>query len=151
LSTINIAELVADCMTNNDWKSIENFFNQSDFASTLGIRVILDDPEQPKCEIANVQRLHLGGVGQVYVNGAVLSAVLDFALGLTGLQYAEMGHFATCSLNIDLARPVEKDGFYAVAKCNKKIGNKLFSEATIYDANDEPCVYATGMLRVGIR
>jgi acyl-coenzyme A thioesterase PaaI-like protein len=104
----------------------------------------------PQCAISEIKPFHLGGIGQEFVNGAIMSAMLDFALGLTGLKYATLGSFATCTLNIDIARPIEKGRFYAIAKGNRKIGKKVYSEATIFNAQDEPCVYATGILKVGI-
>ena len=141
---------MANHMANQDWKKVAEHLSRTEFAAHFGIRVILDNPEQPKCEVSNIQPFHLGGIGQEFVNGGIISAVLDFALGLTGLKYSNLGNFATRSLNIDIARPIEKNGFYVVAKCNRKIANNVFSEATAFDSSDEPCVYATGMLRVGI-
>lgn len=146
----NLSDIFAEHIANNDWKKIEAFFNASEFATHFGIRVSLEDPDQPKCEIATIQSFHLGGVGQAYVNGAIICAVLDLALGLTGLKYTKKGTLATCSLNIELARPIENDRFYVIAKSNRKIDNKIFSEATVFNSNDEPRVYASGMLRVGI-
>jgi len=151
MTKANISNLMADHIGNGDWGKVEDFFNASDLTRLLGITVDLDDPDMPRCLIKDIQPFHLGGVGQEYINGAIISAILDLALGLTGLQYSKLGSFATCSLNIDMARPIEKDSFYVIAKCNRKIDKKLFSEATIFNSNDEPCVYATGMLRIAIK
>ena len=137
-------------LVNEDWEKVAEHLSKTEFAAHLGIRVILDNPDLPKCEISDIQPFHLGGIGQEFVNGAIISAILDFTLGLTGLKYSKMGNFATRSLNIDIARPIGNDRFYVIAKCNRKIANNVFSEATVFDSNDEPCVYATGMLRVGI-
>ncbi len=150
MTTKNISKIVAEYIKNDKWEKVEEFFNASEFALHLGIKVNLSDPDMPRCEISNIQPFHLGGVGQEFVNGAVISATIDLALGLTGLKYSKLGSFATCSLNIDIARPIEKGRFYVVAKRNRKIDKKVFSEATIFNSNDEPCVYASGMLRVGI-
>ncbi len=125
-------------------------FNASEFSQRFGFNVTLNDSELPRCEISDIEAFHLGGIGQDFINGAVISAMLDFALGLTGLKYAELGDFATSHLNIDIARPIEKGRFYVLAKTNKQIANKVFSEATIFNYRDEPCVYATGSLRVAI-
>ncbi len=142
---------MADHLANEDWKKVADYLSSTEFATHLGISVNLDNPDHPKCEVSNIQPFHLGGIGQEFVNGGIISAVLDFTLGLTGLKYSRMGKFATRSLNIDIARPVENSRFYVIAKCNRKIANNVFLEATVFDSSDEPCVYATGMLRVGIK
>ena len=150
-STKNISSIVAEYLLNEDWESVGDFFNHSEFAQHFGVHVALDNPELPRCEISDIKPFHLGGVGQDFINGAIISAVVDFSLGLTGLKFSKLGKFATRSISIDISRPIEKGRFYALAKSNKKIGNKVFSEATIYNHQDKPCVYATGMLRVGIK
>lgn len=146
----NSSVVIAQHIANDNWEGVEAHFNNSEFAALLGISVSLKNPALPKCEVSDIQTFHLGGIGQAFVNGAVISAILDLALGLTGLKYSNMGGFATRNLNIDIARPVENSRFYVISKCNRQIGNNVFSEATLFNANDEPCVYATGILRIGI-
>ncbi len=144
------SELVTKHLATNNWQQIEEYFNKTDFINHLGITISLDDPQNPRCIIKKISSIHLGGIGQDFINGAIISAVLDLALGLTGLQYAGEGNFATTSLNIDITKPVKNGPFYAISKCNHKIGKILFSEATIYDCDDNPCVYATGKIRTAL-
>ena len=143
-------EFISDCLAEGSWIEVEKYFNESELAKRLGFSVSLQNPEAPQCEVLHVSDIHLGGGGQECVNGAVISAMLDFVLGLTGLKYAGSGRFATCSLNIEIAKPIKKGRFYAIAKCSRKIDRFVFSEATVFNFDDEPCVYATGRLRVGI-
>ena len=150
LAHANTAEVIAKYIAKDQWGKVEDYFNQSEFAMHLGIKILLENPELPRCEISNIQAFHLGGIGQDFVNGAIISAVLDLALGLTGLKYAKRGNFATSSLHINIARPIDNNRFYVIAKRNRVIENKVFSEATVFNADDEPCVYATGIIRVGI-
>ena len=79
------------------------------------------------------------------------SGVIDIVLGLTGLPYADMGYFATRNLHIDLTLPVEKEGFYVLARETSRIGKNLFAEATVFNLGGEPRVHATGVVRIGIR
>ncbi len=144
------SELISKHLADNNWGEIEAHFNNSEFTKHMGITISLFDPLTPKCMIKKISAFHLGGIGQDFINGAIISAVLDLALGLTGLQHANKGNFATTNLNIDIAKAVQNGQFYALSKCNHTIGKDLFSEATIYDCNDLPCVYATGKIRVGI-
>jgi len=141
---------IANCIADNDWIKVEEYFNNSAFLTHLGITVSLDNPDLPRCEISHLEPFHLGGIGQNFVNGAIISSILDLSVGLTALKYSKMGKFATSSLNIEMARPVDNGRFYAISKRNRIIGKKLFSEATIFNSNDEPCVYASGILRIGI-
>lgn len=145
-----LIEEIAHHVNSKNWKEIENYFSQSDFAKHLGISVSLDDPDKPRCEINDIKRFHLGGVGQNYINGAVLSAVFDFVIGLNGLGYTSLGNFATANVHIRFLKPVENDGFYAVSEINKKIGNRVFAEATLFNAKGEPCAHANGEIIVGI-
>lgn len=142
----NISQHVSD----GNWREIESCFNKTDFAVHLGINVVLDKPAQPKCEINSIMPFHLGGVGQDYINGAVISGLFDLVIGLTALGYSSLGNFATSSVNIRMLKPVDKNRLYAVAKIRTKIGNIVFSEATLFNFKDEPCGYASGEIRVGI-
>jgi len=146
----NLSNIISKHVHNDNWVEIERYFNSSEFAKHMGITVILDDPEQPKCEISDIKPFHLGGVGQDFVNGAVISAIFDLVIGLTGLRYSSLGKFATSNINIQLLKPVDNNRLYATSKCNTKIGNRVFSESTLFNFRDEPCAYATGEIRVGI-
>ncbi len=142
---------VAQALEQEDWTAIAEHFNQLEFVRLLGVRVSLDDPDRPRCDVADIQPFHLGGIGQDFVNGAITSAVIDLALGLTGIRFAHMGYFATRNLQIDLTLPVEKDGFYVTSRLTSRIGKNVFAEATVFNLEDEPRVHATGVVRVGIR
>tara|TARA_R110001599_G_scaffold9374_1_gene46315 strand:- start:1035 stop:1490 length:456 start_codon:yes stop_codon:yes gene_type:complete len=141
---------ISNHVHDGNWGEIENIFNNTEFAKHLGINVNLDEPSKPKCEINDIKAFHLGGVGQDYVNGAVISGVFDLVIGLTALQYSSRGNFATSNVNIRFLKPVEKNRFYTIAKINSIIGNRVFSEATLFNCKGEPCGYANGEIRVGI-
>ena len=135
---------------NSNWQELEQFFNQLPLVTRLGIKVSFAKPAQPRCEINDVQLYHLGGIGQDYINGVVISGIVDLALGLTALAESNMGEFATTNLSINLAKPVSNGRFYVISESKQKIGRKIFSEAIVYDKDDNPCVYATGIIRIGI-
>jgi len=111
---------------------------------------VLTDPANPKCEINEIKALHVGGVGQDFIDGAVITAVFDFVIGLTALEYSSLGNFATSSENVRFVKPVERNRFYATAQARQKIGNSIFSEAKLFNFKAEPCGYAHGEIRVGI-
>lgn len=134
-----------------DWREIEAHFNNSPQLLHMGIAIQLEDLYQPVCGIEKVENYHLGGIGQDYVNGGVISAVFDLSIGLTGLSFLREGHFATNQLNIHLSKPLEAKAFYAVSQINKQIGNTLFSESTLYNYKNEPCAYASGTVRIRLK
>ncbi|MFK7904452.1 MAG: hypothetical protein AB8B69_04970, partial [Chitinophagales bacterium] len=72
---------------NGNWKKIEAHFNNSPQLLHMGIAIQLEDLDKPVCGIEKVETHHLGGIGQDYVNGGVISAVFDLSIGLTGLPF----------------------------------------------------------------
>jgi acyl-coenzyme A thioesterase PaaI-like protein len=144
-------ESIGDLVARGAWEAVQDRFNGMEFVQRLGVTVDLTNPDQPRCDVAQVESYHLGGIGQDFVNGAVTSGVIDIALGLTGMRFAHMGFFATRNLHIDLTLPVEKEGFYVTARSTSRIGKNLFAEATVFNLAGEPRVHATGVVRIGIR
>lgn len=146
-----MSDSMAHLVSESNWSEVATRFNDMEFVRRLGLVIDLSDPDQPRGDVTKIESYHLGGIGQDFVNGAVTSGVIDIVLGLTGLRFAEMGYFATRNLQIDLALPVEKDGFYVVSRTTSRIGKNLFAQATVFNPNGEPRVHATGVVRIGIR
>lgn len=142
---------ISQHVNDGNWDEIENFFNNSDLARHLGINVVLDDPARPKCEVSDIKALHLGGVGEDYINGVIISGVFDLVIGLTALEFSSRGNFATSSVNIRFIKPVENNRFYAIAKISSILGNRVFSDATLFNYKGECCAYANGEIRIGIK
>lgn len=134
----------------DNWVAVEQALNQSELALLLGFRVSLDDPLRPRCEVSEIKSLHRGGIGQHFINGAIISALFDYLFGLTALPYLSEGYFATSNVNVRFVKPVKDEPFNSIATSKERIGNSIFSEATLYDFNGQPCVHATGEIRVGI-
>lgn len=133
-----------------DWTAVQERFNAMEFIKRLGVTVDLSNPDEPRCDMTNIESYHLGGIGQDFVNGAVTASVIDIALGLTGIRFAHLGYFATRNLHIDLTLPVEKEGFYVTGRTTSRIGKNLFAEATVFNLAGKPRVHATGVVRIGI-
>jgi acyl-coenzyme A thioesterase PaaI-like protein len=151
LKDYDFSKTMAQHITDGNWREIERFFNQSELTRHLGINVDLQDPDRPRCDVKTVQSFHLGGIGQDYINGAVISAMYDLAIGLTALPYASEGNFATTNVNIRLLKPVENGRFYMVSRINQRIGNRVFAEATLYNFEDEARGHANGEISVGLK
>lgn len=141
---------IASQVEAGDWKSIETHFNSSPFTRHMGLSISLDDPSTPKCMIIDAQPFQTGGVGQDFVNGAIIAAMFDFTIGLTALPYASQGNFATTNVNVKFIKPVEQNGVYVTATCTRKIDKKLFVEATLFNRRNDACCHANGEIRVAI-
>lgn len=144
-------ELIASYVEAGDWGAIESYFNATPFAQHLGLMISLENPTAPKCMIVDPRPFHTGGVGQDFVNGAIIAGIFDFTIGLTALSYASQGNFATTNVNVKFIKPVEQLGVFATAKCTSQIDNKLFVEATLFNRHDEACCYANGEIRIAIK
>lgn len=141
---------IASKVEAGDWKAIESHFNQSPFATHMGFSVSLEKPATPRCLIIEAKPFHAGGVGQSFINGAIIAAMFDFVIGLTALPYASQGNFATTNVNVKFIKPAEPTGVYVTATCTQQIGPKLFAEATLFNGKDEPCCYGNGEVRIAI-
>ncbi|MEM9301352.1 MAG: PaaI family thioesterase [Pseudomonadota bacterium] len=151
MGTHTFSQWLAARVEADDWAAIEDRFNDTAVARDLGPEIVLADPDRPRCVISKEKPIHSGGVGQDFTNGVIIAGVFDFVLGLTALRYTGEGNFATTSLNIRMLKAVEKGGVYAVGEVSRRIGRTIFAEATLYNGRDEPCSFATGEVRVGIR
>ena len=133
------------------WQAVAEGFSGQGPSKLLDITVDLSDLTAPRCEILQTSTLHLGGLGQHYVNGMVTSALLDLSIGITGLNYVQEGFFATSSININFQKPLESGHVYAVSRCRQREGKNLLVDATVYNGSGEPRVVASGTVRVGIK
>lgn len=142
--------VITDLINQEKWEAIETYFNNSQQLKHFGITINLKDISRPKCEINKIEPYHLGGIGQDFINGGIVSAVVDLSVGLTGLTFLGNGNLATSRLNIELKKPITNERFYAVSMIEKRVGNKVFSQATLYNYKNEPCVFATGIVQINL-
>ena len=141
---------ITDLINQEKWEAIETYFNNSQQLKHFGITINLNDISRPKCEINEIQPYHLGGIGQDFINGGIISAVVDLSVGLTGLTFLGNGNLATSRLSLNLKKPIINKRFYAVSMIEKRTGNKVFSQATLYNYKNEPCVFATGIVQINL-
>ena len=151
IDTHKLSRQIAGQVERGDWKAIEDHFNETPFVQHMGLSISLENPDIPNCFIREPMPFHTGGVGQNFLNGAVIAAMFDFVIGLTALHYASRGNFATTNVNVKFVRPVKQIGVYVVAEVTREIGRKLFVESTLFDGEDKPCCYASGEIRTGIK
>jgi acyl-coenzyme A thioesterase PaaI-like protein len=142
---------VVDLVNQKNWAAIESYFNQSQQLKHFGISIDLSDIEQPKCEIKAVEPYHLGGIGQDYVNGAIISAMIDLSIGLTGLNVIKEGHLATTQITINFKKPIANKPFYALSSVVEVIDNQVFAQSTVYNFEGKICATAIGIVRINLK
>ncbi|MFP1909033.1 PaaI family thioesterase [Lonsdalea quercina] len=124
-------------------------FNNSPLFTALGFRVIACDELRLTLEIGDDNPCHQGGFGTletVGINGAVISAALESAIGLCGF-YAFGGRPAgVVELSVKMLRVIRKKPCRIDAVIDKKSRDIAFVSAVLYSARGGKCATATGIV-----
>jgi acyl-coenzyme A thioesterase PaaI-like protein len=142
---------ITDLVNQKNWAAIEGYFNQSQQLKHFGISIDLSDINQPKCAIKTIEPYHLGGIGQDYVNGAIISAMIDLSIGLTGLNVLKEGHLATSQITINFKKPLSNKPFYALSSVVEVIDNQVFAQSMVYNQDGEICATGIGIVRINLK
>jgi acyl-coenzyme A thioesterase PaaI-like protein len=134
----------------NRWSEVANYFNTSEQVCHFGFTVNLENNQQPICSVHQVENYHLGGIGQSYVNGAIIAALADLAIGLTGLKFIVSRLIATSELVIQYKKPLVAKPFYAKSEIENTEGNRLIAICNVYNHLDEVCVIVKGNVRINL-
>ena len=111
--------------------------------------VMLDYPDGETCRVTMpVRNDHLGGLGSDAVNGGILAAVFDLAIGCTGALVDPTRRTATLQLSMNFERPLRGPVLIARGRLDRVGGRTAFSSAVIEDEIGEACARAQGVLRL---
>lgn len=141
---------LATCVAEGDFDAVARAFNESPQVGRHGIRVALDDPSRPRVVLDPVTDSHRGGVGSVAVNGAVIAAMFDLAIGLLGVPYWTEGMAATATLNIQYLRPAVADAVVAHAFRGEVTQRRIFGHAELRGPDGTVFAQAQGSLAKGL-
>jgi uncharacterized protein (TIGR00369 family) len=139
-----------DLAVSGKWKELENIFNRSPQLKHVSARVDLSQPENPEAIIDEVADIHKGGIGSDAVNGGVIAALADLALGLLGLMHYKDGMTATAQLTIHYLKPFRSKSIRAKATSQQVVGNRIFGTVELFNDKGEVCAIAYGALAKGI-
>ena len=89
-----------------------------------------------------------GGMGTAAVNGGVLAAMFDFAIGITAALVDPTIRSATMQLNMNFERAVRGDRFTAEAWIDRAGSATVFSSAWIKDQDGAICSRASGLVKL---
>jgi acyl-coenzyme A thioesterase PaaI-like protein len=115
----------------------------------FGFTLSYPNGDRSRITLPKVQHHHRGGLGTDAINGAVLAAMFDFAIGCTSLLATPLRKNATVQLSMAFERPVRGDSARCEAKIERATSNMLFVTAQMLDGADVICSRATGIVSLG--
>ena len=122
-------------------------FNESQTLKYFGARVSFPDGDRVEVCIDQIKPEQRGGLGTSAVNGGVLAAVFDFAIGVTAALVDPTRRSATMQLSMMFERPVQGNSFRVEARINAAARSVLFSTAILLDAQCNECARCHGVVR----
>ncbi len=123
-------------------------FNNSATLKNFGVKVSFPDADTVLCTIEEVRPEQRGGLGADAINGGVLAAIFDLAIGCTPALVDPTRRSATVQLSINFMRAVRGSKLVARSKIDRAGDVLLFSSAQILDEKGVVCATCTGMSRL---
>lgn len=123
-------------------------FNASAMLEHFGVKVSFPDADTVEVVIAQIKPEQRGGLGTDAINGGVLAAIFDLAIGCTPALIDPTRRSATVQLSINFMRAVRGDRLVARAKIDRAGDVLLFASAQILDEKGVLCASCTGMSRL---
>ncbi len=118
---------------------VRHFGARTEFLSTSRLRVTID----PLTDI------HRGGIQSDAVNGGILSAIFDLALGLPGYYRGHPeGRSATVQISCNFLKGLRGPSLHTEAWIERATAGLLFNAAEARDAQGTLCATATGVVRM---
>jgi uncharacterized protein (TIGR00369 family) len=123
-------------------------FNQSQTLRYLGVRLSFPEGRKAVISMPEVRPEHQGGLGTTAVNGAIISAMFDLAIGCTPALLDPTRRCATLQISVSFQRPLEGTSIEAEAEIDSHGKSTLFASARIRDAQGNICARAQGVVRI---
>jgi uncharacterized protein (TIGR00369 family) len=134
-----------------EFKLFEKMWNESEQLKYFGYQIDLSDPLHPVGLIPVVEDRHLGGMGSSFVNGAIIAALCDLTIGLTGSLNLQCPVKGTAELNIRYLRPLKSSSVRAVGKLERASKHIAFASAEVVDDKGRICAIAQGIVACSSR
>jgi len=122
-------------------------FNRSLTLQYFGARVSFPDGERVEIRLDQIRPEQRGGLGTSAVNGGVLAALFDFAIGVTPALIDPTRRSATMQLSMMFQRPVQGNSLRVEAWVNSAARSVLFSTAILRDSQGNECARCQGVVR----
>lgn len=122
-------------------------WNEHPSLRAFGVRIDFPDTTRLRLEVAHVPRDMRGGLGDdAVVNGGVLSALCDLAIGCTAGLVDPERNSATVQLSIRFEQPLRGERILAEARVDRATRRMIFSSAEISDAAGRVSVRCQGIV-----
>jgi len=123
-------------------------FNASATLKNFGVKLSFPDADTVEATIEEVRPEQRGGLGADAINGGVLAAIFDLAIGCTPALVDPTRRSATVQLSINFMRAVRGSKLVARSKIDRAGDVLLFASAQIVDEKSVVCATCTGMCRM---
>jgi uncharacterized protein (TIGR00369 family) len=112
----------------------------------FGVRVAYPDASRVSISLENPPLALRGGIGDdSVVNGGVLSALCDLAIGCTAALVDPESRAATVQLSIRLEQPLTGNRIQGEARVDRSTRRLIFASAELSDENGQICVRCQGV------
>ena len=126
-------------------------FNASKAMAAFGIRLEFPDLEHVRVVLDPIREEHRGGLGTAAVNGGVIAASFDLAIGCTPALVDPTKRNATMQLSMSVLRPVLGSRFHILAGIDRQGTETLFASARLFDEHGEVCSTCSGLVKLSKR
>ena len=123
-------------------------FNQSQTMRFFGARLSFPQGEKVVITLPEIRPEHRGGLGTAAVNGGIISALFDYAIGCTPALLDPTRRAATMQLSISFERPLRGNAVRAEATLDSVGTSTLFASARMYDDKGKVCARCQGVVKL---
>ena len=123
--------------------------NQAPFMQYFGFRISYPNGDRVVITLDEVLVAHRGGMGTDAINGGMLAAMFDYALGNTAMLAPPLRRNATVQLSMTFQRPARGNSLRCEAQIDRAASRMLFSSAHIADSDGNVCARATAIVHMG--
>lgn len=130
-------------------EKIARAFNESDLFKSLGFHISELNEDSLGLEISDNNPCHRGGFGfleETGINGAVISAAMESAIGICGFNTFGGKPAGVVEISVKILRVIRKKPCRVKATVDRKNKNLAFISATLYSARGGICANATGIV-----
>jgi uncharacterized protein (TIGR00369 family) len=121
-------------------------FNQSQTMRLLGAHLAFPEGRKVVVSLPEVRPEHRGGLGTAAINGGIIAALFDYAIGCTPALRDPTRRAATVQLSMSFERPLTGDSIRAEAEIDSEGQSLLFASARMYDAQGRVCARCQGVV-----
>lgn len=124
-------------------------FTQSLSVRHFGARLAFPEGRKVVVTLPELRPEHRGGVGSAAaVNGGILSAMFDLAIGTSAALVDPTRRCATVQLSMSFERAVTGDHLRVEAEVDSHTASLLFATARLYDAEGRMCARCQGVVKL---